>query len=105
MWRFGFPNPVNYNDNELFCGGYAGKSMFSPPPFRVYVCLQLIDLECDNGVDGVGDMFCRMQCSGNKTLAIAAFAVMHTICERRDHMKLAANMRVASFHGFIRPDR
>lgn len=25
MWRFGFPNPVNYNDNELFCGGYAGK--------------------------------------------------------------------------------
>ena len=25
MWRFGFPNPVNYNDNELFCGGYAGR--------------------------------------------------------------------------------
>lgn len=25
MWRFGYPNPVNYNDNELFCGGYAGK--------------------------------------------------------------------------------
>jgi hypothetical protein len=24
MWRFGFPNPVNYNDNELFCGGYSG---------------------------------------------------------------------------------
>lgn len=24
MWRFGFPNAVNYNDNELFCGGYAG---------------------------------------------------------------------------------
>ncbi|KAI4461636.1 hypothetical protein MML48_5g00000807 [Holotrichia oblita] len=23
MWRFGFPNPVNYNDNELFCGGFA----------------------------------------------------------------------------------
>lgn len=23
MWRFGFQNPVNYNDNELFCGGYA----------------------------------------------------------------------------------
>ncbi|XP_014780426.1 uncharacterized protein LOC106876405 [Octopus bimaculoides] len=21
MWRFGFPNPVNYNDNELYCGG------------------------------------------------------------------------------------
>ncbi|CAG9803569.1 unnamed protein product [Chironomus riparius] len=23
MWRFGFPNPVNYNDNELFCGGWS----------------------------------------------------------------------------------
>ncbi|XP_050499667.1 uncharacterized protein LOC126880056 [Diabrotica virgifera virgifera] len=23
MWRFGFPNPVNYNDNELFCGGFT----------------------------------------------------------------------------------
>ena len=21
MWRFGFKTPVNYNDNELFCGG------------------------------------------------------------------------------------
>lgn len=23
MWRFGYPNPVNYNDNELFCGGFV----------------------------------------------------------------------------------
>lgn len=23
MWRFGYPNAVNYNDNELFCGGYG----------------------------------------------------------------------------------
>ena len=23
MWRFGFPNPVNYNDNEVFCGGFG----------------------------------------------------------------------------------
>lgn len=21
MWRYGFKNPANYNDNELFCGG------------------------------------------------------------------------------------
>jgi hypothetical protein len=28
MWRFGFPNPVNYNDNELFCGGHAGEFEF-----------------------------------------------------------------------------
>ncbi|KAL0278774.1 UNVERIFIED_CONTAM: hypothetical protein PYX00_000489 [Menopon gallinae] len=23
MWRFGFDTPPNYNDNELFCGGFA----------------------------------------------------------------------------------
>ncbi|KAI5721487.1 hypothetical protein M8J77_021439 [Diaphorina citri] len=23
MWRFGFATPVDYNDNELYCGGYA----------------------------------------------------------------------------------
>ena len=28
MWRFGFPNPINYNDNELFCGGYGSKYSF-----------------------------------------------------------------------------
>ena len=21
MWRYGFGNPTNYNDNQLFCGG------------------------------------------------------------------------------------
>lgn len=21
MWRLGLPNPPNYNDNQLFCGG------------------------------------------------------------------------------------
>ena len=28
MWRFGFPNPVNYNDNEVYCGGYGGKTIW-----------------------------------------------------------------------------
>ena len=23
MWRFGFLNPINYNDNEIFCGGVS----------------------------------------------------------------------------------
>ena len=22
MWRYGFRTPVNYDDNQLFCGGY-----------------------------------------------------------------------------------
>lgn len=30
MWRFGYPNPVDYNDNELFCGGYAGTDTAKP---------------------------------------------------------------------------
>lgn len=25
MWRFGYPNKVNYDDNELYCGGYSGN--------------------------------------------------------------------------------
>ena len=29
MWRFGFKNPTNYNDNALFCGGKSVKS-FNP---------------------------------------------------------------------------
>ena len=24
MWRLGFSNPINYNDNEVFCGGVGG---------------------------------------------------------------------------------
>jgi len=23
MWRYGYNNPVNYNDNELYCGGFS----------------------------------------------------------------------------------
>ena len=25
MWRFGFTNPINYNDNEVFCGGFGSE--------------------------------------------------------------------------------
>ena len=25
MWRLGYSNPTNYNDNEVFCGGFGGK--------------------------------------------------------------------------------
>jgi len=28
MWRLGFPNPVNYNDNEVYCGGYGGRKIY-----------------------------------------------------------------------------
>ena len=27
MWRLGFDNPVNYNDDEVYCGGFGGKAM------------------------------------------------------------------------------
>jgi len=44
MWRFGYPNPVNFNDNEMWCGGAAvlqankgkcgvcGDNWADPPP-------------------------------------------------------------------------
>merc|ERR1712121_6983 len=25
MWRYGFPNPPNYTDNQLFCGGIRAQ--------------------------------------------------------------------------------
>lgn len=28
LWRFGFPNPVDYQDNELYCGGFAGNHIY-----------------------------------------------------------------------------
>eukprot|EP00092_Neocalanus_flemingeri_P037458 GFUD01040790.1.p1 GENE.GFUD01040790.1~~GFUD01040790.1.p1 ORF type:complete len:387 (-),score=70.30 GFUD01040790.1:134-1294(-) len=29
MWRFGFINPINYNDNEVFCGGFSKQFEFN----------------------------------------------------------------------------
>lgn len=26
MWRYNFSTPVNYDDNQLFCGGYQVKT-------------------------------------------------------------------------------
>lgn len=26
MWRFGFSTPINYDDNSLFCGGFAVRT-------------------------------------------------------------------------------
>lgn len=38
MWRLGFNNPVNYNDNELYCGGrMVGR--FSFLSFNVHLTL------------------------------------------------------------------
>jgi hypothetical protein len=34
MWRLGFPNPVNYNDNEVYCGGYGGLAKIVGKSFR-----------------------------------------------------------------------
>lgn len=36
MWRFGFPNPVNHNDNEVFCGGF--KAQFENNQGKCGVC-------------------------------------------------------------------
>ena len=34
MWRFGYDTPVNYNDNELFCGGIQVSTMHRSPAKR-----------------------------------------------------------------------
>ena len=41
MWRFGFGTPINYSDNEVFCGGVGSKLTvyfsFTKGPFTYYV--------------------------------------------------------------------
>lgn len=44
MWRFGFPNPVNYNDNELFCGGYSSEYDIVIAKLLLFFVLQLVSL-------------------------------------------------------------
>ena len=29
MWRYGFKNPPNYNDNQLYCGGVQVSFSFN----------------------------------------------------------------------------
>lgn len=53
MWRFGYPNPVNYNDNELFCGGYAG------PLFRI----NHINRRCIKSIRSLREMYMKIQIS------------------------------------------
>lgn len=42
MWRFGFPNPVDYNDNELYCGGFTGKRQRKFVTLKFLILLFLI---------------------------------------------------------------
>ena len=39
MWRFGYNTPINYNDNELFCGGIQVS-------VRPSVCLSVCLIVC-----------------------------------------------------------
>ncbi len=29
MWRYGYDNPPNYDDNQLFCGGFSVSTFLS----------------------------------------------------------------------------
>lgn len=31
MWRLDFPNPINYRDDELYCGGFSGITLDNIP--------------------------------------------------------------------------
>lgn len=42
MWRFGYPNPVDYNDNELFCGGHSGTMLIQIEKIRRLFLLLLL---------------------------------------------------------------
>ena len=66
MWRFGFGTPINYSDNEVFCGGVGRKLIISLPIIALLHSAQL----CDN-VIRLRDLF---QSNLKKMMASAAFA-------------------------------
>ena len=50
MWREGFNTPINYNDNELFCGGAWVNVLQSDPSTvkKTYVALVHFDVLSSN---------------------------------------------------------
>ncbi|XP_046630908.1 uncharacterized protein LOC124310859 [Daphnia pulicaria] len=97
MWRFGFPNPVDYQDNELYCGGFSihwslnggkcgvcGDRWDEPPPRlhesggfydtgllgKRYTPGQIIDIEVELTANHKGHFELRLcPLSGDPTLA------------------------------------
>ena len=51
MWRFGYPNPVNYNDNEVFCGGFGVQA-------RIYAAVN----SCDTVPTGYSKTVLQLDC-------------------------------------------
>ena len=63
MWRDGFNNPINYNDNELFCGG-AWVNVFQSDPDTVkktYIALVYFDAFSSN------IMWCHLLSEGRRS--------------------------------------
>lgn len=92
LWRFGYRNPVNYNDNELYCGGFVvhyqkngGKCGVCGDDYtekvprsheagglygnaiipRHYITGQIIDIEADLTTNHKGNMQLELCASDN----------------------------------------
>ncbi len=76
MWRFGFPNPINYNDNEVYCGGFGGEKLVKK------FCRSIHHL--------------RPQCNSTKMAASVACAEMPGTRRSRGSMRLEESMETAS---------
>ncbi len=43
MWRFGYSTPVNYDDNQLWCGGRASEAIhFFKFSFKYVACIMIL---------------------------------------------------------------
>ena len=42
MWRLGYPNPADYNDNQGYCGGFQVRRMKIINIFFIIINIQLI---------------------------------------------------------------
>jgi hypothetical protein len=97
MWRFGFPNPVDTKDNELWCGGQKGIILFGivSLPMSMNKLLNFSIKKYRITLQGFG-----MLMGGN-----AVFAETHGMRLNLALMKLVDTMRMVCLDDAIPRDR
>ena len=87
MWRFGFGTPINYSDNEVFCGGVGSKYLL----VKVSNSLQMLDFFGEQN-------FAQFQSNSNPQIMVdVVFA--ETIGQKnvQGKMKMVVNMEPELF--------
>ena len=95
MWRFGFPNPVDMKDNELWCGGQKSIIPFEIVSLPMHKLLNY----------SIKKYRITVQCSGMLTGGNAVFAATHGMRLNLALMKLGDTMRMVCLDDATPRDR